>query len=339
MLERSARIVTVVTLSLALLYTGRALFIPLGFAVLFSFILYPVCRWLEQHRFSRGMAIATGLLAITLIIGSVGYLLTRQVSEFQKSLPTLETRFNSALDQLSLEITEHFNLSRDGQNAWLRNMAEKAVGMIGQLLFNTGSALVTLFIIPVYTALILYNRKPLAGLLQSFFPEERRSQIRVILHKTIDTYYNFIKGMAVVYLMVGLLNSLGLWALQIPQAFLFGFIASVLTFIPYVGIMIASLLPITVAWITKDSFWYPVGVVVVFAFVQYLEANLIFPLAVSSRLKLNTLVTLIVMFAGGMLWGAAGMILFIPLVAIAKLIADETDPGGKLARILGNGEA
>mgnify|MGYP003353239754 FL=1 len=137
---------------------------------------------------------------------------------------------------------------------------------------------------------------------------------------------------------VGVLNSIGLLLLGIQQAFLFGFIASILTFIPYVGIMIASLLPITVAWLTKDSLWYPAGVVMVFALVQYLEANVIFPMAVSSRLKISTLVTVVVMFAGGILWGAAGMILFIPFAAIAKLIVDEVDPGGPLARLLGNGE-
>ena len=193
-------------------------------------------------------------------------------------------------------------------------------------------------IVPVYSALILYNRRLLTDILVHRFPEESRPRVMVVLHKVITTYYNFIKGMLLVYLIVGVLNSIGLFLLGIQQAFLFGFIASILTFIPYVGIMIASLLPITVAWLTKDSLWYPAGVVMVFALVQYLEANVIFPMAVSSRLKISTLVTVVVMFAGGILWGAAGMILFIPFAAIAKLIVDEVDPGGPLARLLGNGE-
>lgn len=102
--------------------------------------------------------------------------------------------------------------------------------------------------------------------------------IRDILNETVHSYYNFIKGMMLVYLIVGTLNSIGLLILGIPHAILFGFIASVLTFIPYVGIMVASLLPISVAWITYDSIWYPIGVIAIFAFVQYLEANIIFHL-------------------------------------------------------------
>ena len=152
---------------------------------------------------------------------------------------------------------------------------------------------------------------------------------------TIRTYYNFIKGMALVYLIVGMLNSVGLLLLGIPHPFLFGFIASLLTFIPYVGIIVGSLLPITMAWITYDSIWYPVGIVAVFTFVQYLEANVIFPVAVSSRLNVNTLVMLIAIFVGGLLWGMAGMILFVPFVGIAKLIADHNPRWKTLSMILG----
>jgi predicted PurR-regulated permease PerM len=134
-----------------------------------------------------------------------------------------------------------------------------------------------------------------------------------------------------------LLNSLGLLVLGIPHAFLFGFIASILTFIPYVGIMVGALLPVTIAWATNDSVWYPIGVIGVFAFVQYLEANVIFPFAVSNRLKVNTLVVLLAIFAGGLLWGVSGMILFVPFVGIAKLIADHDPRLANLSLALGTG--
>ena len=141
--------------------------------------------------------------------------------------------------------------------------------------------------------------------------------------------------MLLVYLIVGVLNSLGLYLLGVPHAFLFGFTASILTFIPYAGIVIASLLPITLSWVMYNSIWYPIGVIIIFSMVQYLEANVIFPLAVSSRLKVNALVTIVAIVMGGVLWGVAGLILFIPFLGIVKLIADRT-PGLKtLAIILG----
>ena len=71
--------------------------------------------------------------------------------------------------------------------------------------------------------------------LEFIFPHIDKARIREILKLTIDTYYNFIKGMAIVYIIVGILNSVGLLILGVPHAILFGFIASILTFIPYVG--------------------------------------------------------------------------------------------------------
>jgi predicted PurR-regulated permease PerM len=165
---------------------------------------------------------------------------------------------------------------------------------------------------------------------------ETKENIRRILHLTIAAYYNFMKGMAIVYLIVGVLNSIGLLLLGVPHAILFGFIASILTFIPYIGIIVGALLPMTMAWATYDSIWYPIGIVGIFTFVQYLEANIIFPFAVSSRLKVNTLAVLISIFLGSILWGVAGMILFVPFAGILKLVADHNPKLKTLALALGD---
>jgi len=137
-----------------------------------------------------------------------------------------------------------------------------------------------------------------------------------------------------VYLIVGLLNSLGLLALGIPHAFLFGMLTAILTIIPYAGIFIGALLPITVAWITKDSLWYPAGVIILFTFVQYLEANIIFPRVVAAQINVSTWATLVAIIVGGLIWGVAGMILFVPFTGILKIIADNIAGGKALSTLL-----
>src|SRR5690606_42010788 len=109
------------------------------------------------------------------------------------------------------------------------------------------------------------------------------------------------------------------------------------TSMPFSGFMVGFFLPVTMACITYDSIWGPVGVVAIFAFVQFLEANLIFPWAVSGRLRLNTLVTLVTIFLGGIIWGMAGLILFVPFLGILKLIADHNPRMTTLSMILGTG--
>lgn len=323
----------------ALLYFGRSLFVPLSFALLISCILYPICVWLERHKISRMGAIAISISGITILIVILFILLFSQLKGFFHEWPNLKSKLFDTLEEVSLWLSGNLNINRDKQIAWLNKTLDDSGGGLMSIISRTITASavgsVLFILIPIYSILILYYRHKWVEVLYRIFPTEGRERIRDIVKLSIQSYYNFIKGMALVYIIVGILNSLGLYFLSIPHAFLFGFIASVLTFIPYIGIVVASLLPISIAWLTFNSIWYPIGVIAIFAFVQYLEANVIFPLAVSSRLKINALVTITAIVAGGLLWGVSGMILFIPFLGILKLVSDRTPSLKTLALILG----
>jgi predicted PurR-regulated permease PerM len=321
------------------LYFGRAVLIPLSFAVLISFVLYPVCAWLEKKGAGRLTAIIISVLILIILGSLIVALLVNQFLSFLNEWPSLQVKINSSLEDISRFVVDVFNVSREQQENLVSRMSDESGGnllmVVRQTLSASAVSAVLLFLIPVYVVLILYYRHHWLNILYRLFPSEKTEGLREILWLTIKTYYNFIKGMAMVYVIVGILNSLGLLLLGIPHPFLFGFIASILTFIPYVGIIVGSLLPISMAWITYDSILYPLGVIAIFTFVQYLEANVIFPVAVSSRLNVNTLAMLMAIFVGGILWGMAGMILFVPFVGIAKLIADHNPKWKTLSMILG----
>jgi predicted PurR-regulated permease PerM len=128
--------------------------------------------------------------------------------------------------------------------------------------------------------------------------------------------------MIVVYLIVGILNSLSLLILGVRHAILFGMLCAIMTIIPYIGIFVSAMLPISVVWLDTGSVWYPVGVVAAFSIIQYLEANVIFPKVVGTQLHVSTMAMLVAVVIGGLIWGVAGMVLFIPFVAILKIISD-----------------
>lgn len=322
-----------------MLYFTRDVLIPVSFALLISFVLYPFCAWLERRGVSRLLSILIAISVVILVMLLLVALLITQVLKFADEWPNIYTRLMQSAQAISAGITSLLHLSPEQQkemiSQWSSQSGGRLLSLLRQAISVSTVSLVFLLLTPVYAVLILLYRHHWMHILQKLFGQERPEKLRAIMQLTIQTYYNFIKGMAVVYLLVGTLNSVGLLLLGIPHAILFGFIASILTFIPYVGIMAGSLLPITMAWITHDSIWYPLGVIGVFTFVQYLEANIIFPLAVSSRLNVNTLVMLIAIFAGGLLWGMAGLILFVPFVGILKLIADHNPRWKTLSMILG----
>ena len=324
------------------LYFGKALFIPLSFAILISFILYPICKLMEKKGIHKSVAIFISIFGLVLLLSSIAYLFFLQIIAFSNEWQFFKVKLMETALQMSNYLSEKFNLSTENQNTFLKNAISNsgtyALSFIKNILYSISESIFYLLIIPVYSVLILYHRQLLINVLYHIFPSEKKVSIREILIGTTHAYYNFIKGMLVVYLIVGILNSIGLAIIGIPHPILFGFTASILTFIPYVGILVSSLLPIVISWITFNSIWYPIGVIIVFGIVQFLEAYIIFPFAVGNRLKINTLSIIIIVIIGGILWGAAGMILFIPFISIAKLIADRAKSLKIVSIVLGDGE-
>lgn len=319
------KLLQVTIILLVILYFGRPLFIPMCYGLLIAIVLYPVCRWLEQRGWPRSLAIMAGLLIVALLFAALVTILVIQFNVFWQDLPLLLTKLKPALAKLQ-EWIAGFGISTLAQDQWWQQTLQQTGSNMGGFIKGIVSAgmgsFVTLFLVPVYAALFLYNRGVFVQFLVRLMAPRYRNQLQGILQEVIHTYFNFIKGMVMVYIIVGILNSIGLLALGIPHAILFGMLTAVMTIIPYVGIFISALLPISVAWIMKDSIWYPLGVVAIFSFIQYLEANVIFPRVVASQLKVSTWATLVAIIAGGILWGVSGMILFIPFTGILKIISD-----------------
>ncbi|MBC6489400.1 AI-2E family transporter [Flavihumibacter stibioxidans] len=338
-MPRYLQILLAIVLAGIILYTGRSLFIPISFSLLISFVLYPICKWMEKKGIGKSTAIILNLVLVTVLLVAIIILLVQQLMSFGTEWPLLREKLTMSFQQLQAYLETEWNISAAVQQEWIeqfgKNSSSHLFGLIQQTISASVVSLVLLFLIPIYSFLILYYRRRLVQAVILFLPVKYRSRITEIIQMAIHSYYEFIKGMLVVYLIVGILNSIGLLLLGVPHAVLFGCIAAILTFIPYVGIMVASLFPITLSWLTHNSALYPLGVIAIFAFVQYLEANIIFPWAVSRRLNLNTLITIVAIILGGILWGAAGMILFVPFAAILKLIAEKMEDGEALVTLLG----
>ena len=309
----------------AMLYFGKRLFVPLFFGLLIAMVMYPICNWFEIHGWNKSLAIACCLIIVTIVFASLFALLVWQLHVFSKDAPAILNRLEAIIQHIQKWMIENTRIKIDMQKDWNENLT----GTIGSILKSTAqttiNTLFILFLIPVYTALFMYHRKVFVQYLKLITPAKYQTRLNTILQKTITTYFRYIKGMIFVYLIVGILNSIGLLALGVKNAILFGMLCAIMTIIPYIGIFISALLPISVVWMETDNIWYPLGVIAVFSFVQYLEANVIFPKVVGTQLNVSTLAMLVAVIAGGIIWGVAGMVLFIPFVAILKIISDHIE--------------
>ncbi len=340
--QQTLRYLQIIFLVAVFMYFTQAVTVPMAFGLLIAIVMYPFCQKLENLKWPRSLAITACLVFVFLIVAGLVALLAWQVDEFQKEMPSIITKTKVVWLQLQQWLQLHLHLTQENMNGWIVKTGAEIASKTGVILLSTfnitANLLFNAFIIPLFAALFLFYRGLMLKSLYELFGEPNRQIVQNVTHQTVQTYHNYIKGLLLVYLSVGVLNSIGLAIIGIEYAILFGFIASILTIIPYVGIMVGALIPISVAWISHDSIWYPLAVIGVLSVVQYLEANVIFPMVVGSQLKVNTLASIVALFIGGVIWGVSGMVLFLPFVAILKIIADHVPSWKPVSTILGPAE-
>ncbi len=324
-LKKIAIVGTLLLVALAFMLLLQSFLIPLCYGLLIALIVYPLCKKLENKKFPRSLAIFISVLMVVLVLCALLFVLYLQVRALNEKLPLLTHHLVVFLNDVQNWVLQNFGLSLVEQDKLVNDVGKGFTANIGNIISGSFSvAAETLFylvIIPVYSVLFLYYRNVLVNFVSSLIPEKHKENLPAILSETIHIYYNYIKGMMLLYLIVGVLNSVGLLLLGVDYAILFGMVTALMTIIPYIGIMISAILPMTIVWAETNNVWYPLGVVMVFAFVQYLEANIIFPYVVGKQLGINTLVSIIAILLGGAIWGVSGMILFLPFLALFKLIS------------------
>jgi predicted PurR-regulated permease PerM len=314
----------VIFFSAVILYFAKTLFIPLCFGLLIAMIMYPICKWLEIHGWSKTVAITACLLIVSILFTALFTLMIWQVKMFSKDVPSIITKLEEVLKGLKEWIVSNTGIT-DFKNKWDENISASIGNILKSTVQTTVNTIFMLFLIPVFTALFMYHRKIFVSFLKSITPVKYQHQLDTILQETIHTYFNYIKGMIMVYIIVGILNSIGLFTLGVKHAVLFGMLCAIMTIIPYIGTIVSSLLPISMVWMQTGNIWYPIGVIGIFSFVQYLEANVIYPKVVGTQLHVSTFAMLVAMILGGIIWEVAGMVLFIPLVAILKIVSDNIE--------------
>ncbi len=162
------------------------------------------------------------------------------------------------------------------------------------------------------------------------------SEVEDLVERIQKVTQNYLVGLLSVIGILAVLNTTGLFIIGMEHAIFFGVFAALLAVIPYIGIIIGALPPLLFALLLGDSLLTAALVVAVFGVVQALEGNFISPKIVGSKVSINPFVAIIALIIGGEIWGIAGMILFVPLVGILKVIFSEIEGLKPYGYLLGN---
>jgi len=324
-----SQIVMGLTAFFYILYIGQDIIVPLIYAMLIAMLLNPLVNRLCRYKLPRVIAILIAILAGFLLISAVIYFISTQSIKFSSSFPLLKEKFNMMFKDLIDWMSHAFNLSTQKINSSVNNIKNQGMEnggvVIGQTLGTLSGALVLIFLLPVYVFMILFYKSLLVEFIGRLFPKAQHATVGEVLIETKSLVQNYLVGLLVEMAIVAALNTIALLLLGIQYAILLGVIGAILNLIPYIGGVVAIALPMLIAIATKEPV-YALYVFIAYIIVQFIDNNFLVPKIVASKVKINALVSIVVVLIGGALWGIAGMFLSIPLTAILKVMFDRIEP-------------
>ena len=241
-------------------------------------------------------------------------------------MPLFASRATEKFERIRNIIEDKTGITSELQLNYINNAYEKWADSsnfyVQDILMGLTEAFAIFALIIVYIFFFLLYRHKIKNFILKLFPESSHMRVSIIINHTQDMSQHYLTGLLIELGVLGTLNAAGLLLIGIKQAIFFGFLAGFLNIIPYVGVMIGSIFPIIIAFIFQDSFSAVIAVVLVMTFNQFIDNNILTPKIIGSHIQVNALATIIVIIMGGMVWGITGMILFIPLIGIIKIVCD-----------------
>jgi predicted PurR-regulated permease PerM len=310
-------------------YILRGIIVPVIFATIIAVVLHPVVNFFVKMRINRVVAIAIALLLTLIVIVALGGLILSQVTRFSESWTVLVENFTRLLNQGISWLSEYLDIKPKVIHEWILKTQGELINTsteaLKQTLVSVGTALMVLLLVPFYIFMILFYHPILIEFIHRLFGTSDQTQVRQVVSQIKKVIQSYLIGLIIEASIMAGLEITALLILGIEYAVLLGIIGALLNVIPYIGGIVAVVLPMIVALATKSSPVYALYILIIYYFIQLLDNNYLVPIIVASKVKINALFSVIVVLAGSALWGIPGMFLSIPLLAIVKLICDNIE--------------
>ncbi len=312
-----------------LVVQGKEVLDPLIFGFLFAILLLPVSGFLEQKlRLPRSMSSFLSILLLVAFISGVLYLVGSQISKLTQDWPMLQKQISQSLNDIHGWIQYAFHLDLEKQKTYVDNTAKKLISSGTDVISTTFGAVSSLMLfyvfIMIFTFFILFYRKLLFGFILQAFGKDNEPIVHDIIENIQTILRQYILGLLFEMVIVASIACTAFWMIGIKYAVLLGIIVGLFNIIPYLGIFTALFLSVLITFATGpvgNAVWVGASVLGI----HILDANLLLPSVVGSKVRLNALITFLGIILGEMVWGLSGMFLSIPIMAIFKIIFDRIE--------------
>jgi predicted PurR-regulated permease PerM len=306
---------------------------PFAVSALLAYLGDPLVDRLERWKLSRTAAVAVvfalmtlGVVIVVLLLipslgDQVGYFIDRlpvYIDWIQaRVLPWIERVSGFSVEafdpgQLVQILREHWQQAGGVATSVLGGLSKSGLAVLGWV--------ANLVLIPVVTFYLLRDWDVLVARVRELLPRPIEPTVTRLASESDSVLGAFLRGQLSVMLALGTVYSIGLWMIGIDLALLIGMLAGLVSFVPYLGVFVGAAAGVIAALVQYGDWLHPVLVIGVFAIGQTLEGFVLTPWLVGDRIGLHPVAVIFAIMAGGQLFGFLGVLLALPVAAVAMVV-------------------
>jgi predicted PurR-regulated permease PerM len=365
LLARSWILVAAVAFAVALAL-GRDVLVPLALATVFSFMLVPVASTIERLRLGRGLA---AVLAVLLLVGAfvaTGWLAASQTADLAQRLPEYERNIKAKLGGLKgSSLASPFARAIDGLKDLegrlakgdaapsptgppsppvappppppvTVNVAERDPSLLDTVASWAGLVLAPIAagaIVVLLTIFFLTYRGDIRDRLIRLVSRRHIGLTARALDDASSRLSRYLGAMALINAGYGVIIGIGLWLVGVPNAPLWGLLAGLLRFVPYIGVWIGAVLPFVLAVAVFDGWGGAVAVLVVVLGTDIVVGNVVEPRVYGNTTGISPLAVVVATIFWTAVWGVPGLLLALPMT-LCLAVAGRYVPGLEFLDVL-----
>jgi predicted PurR-regulated permease PerM len=338
-IRRIVHIQFFILLSAVMLYLARPVLMPLAIAGMFALVFMPLCRWLEGKGCRTVVAaIVCGLIFAALVAGVILFVVWH-IRHIASDFSDIKQHFSDYLHVFRKYLHTEFGMDTLKKDSPLPipvqpntdGIGKMAASLIGTIL----SLAIDLLLILVYLIMLLCMRHEIKIFLLKMAPLDARGKAGVVITESAGIVQQYLRGLAIVIACLWIMYTIGFSLVGVQTPIFFAILCGLLEIVPFVGNITGSTLTSLMVLSQGGGFKMVLGVLLTYAFIQAIQFYIISPLVMRTQVSLHPLFTIVVLFAGDLIWGIPGMILAIPVLAIVKIICDHADSLQAVGHLLG----
>lgn len=325
------------------LYFAQTFLVPVVISLLLTLLLSPLTRRLKRHGLPQGLSAALVLIALVGLVGFAGYKLWRPAAQWAAAAPasldTLEGKLKKLrrpMEKMSQTADQVAEIA-DVDPSKTPQVEIKGKGL-GAVVFGGTQQLLAqaLFVVFLCYFMLASGDAFLGRLIKALPTLSDKKHAVQIARAAEDQISRYLIVTTLINVVFGLLVGLSLRLLEMPNPMLWGAVAGITNFVPYIGGIACTVILALAAVLQFDDMGRAFLVPAVFTVLNLLEGNVFTPMVVGRQLSLNPLVIFLGVLFWSWIWGISGALLAVPILAALKIVCDHVERLAPLAEFLGD---